>query len=217
MFPGASDEHWGCFPTQVPRSELHAGVAVEGMSHESRGFLRGTFRGSKLRWATVNKEGFAIVVREVQQVLRTASENSSDSVSSSMSPIDRAVKDLKGFFACSSIATPYEFPNMHGSCKRLMVYAHMQKAGHHRSAATLQRPKEYCCWARMGEQVRDFVEQYLHGMDSKTGEMVPRPLEASVHGRRPGEVLHFDYLHAGQSGPLGGDGLDETNGPSICR
>eukprot|EP00903_Cladosiphon_okamuranus_P017345 g15980.t1 len=120
MFPDASDEHWGSFLTQVPQSELDAGVAVEDMSHEPLGFLSGTFRGSQLRWATVDKEGFAIV--------------------------------------------------------------------------------------------RDFVKQCLHCMDSKAGEMVPRPLGATVHGKRPGEVLHFDYLHVGQSGPLGGDGLDETRG-----
>ena len=32
-----------------------------------------------------------------------------------------------------------------------------------------------------------------------------------MHGRRPGEFLHFDYLHVGDSGPLGKDGLDEGN------
>lgn len=61
MFPDASDEHWGSFLTQVPQSELDAGVAVEDTSHEPLGFLSGTFRGSQLRWATVDKEGFAIV------------------------------------------------------------------------------------------------------------------------------------------------------------
>eukprot|EP00903_Cladosiphon_okamuranus_P017435 g16059.t1 len=61
MFPDASDEHWGSFLTQVPQSELDAGVVVEDMSHEPLGFLSGTFRGSQLRWATVDKEGFAII------------------------------------------------------------------------------------------------------------------------------------------------------------
>ena len=31
------------------------------MSHELLGFLIGTFRGLQQRWATVDKEGFAIV------------------------------------------------------------------------------------------------------------------------------------------------------------
>ena len=33
-----------------------------------------------------------------------------------------------------------------------------------------------------------------------------------MHVRRPGEVLHFDYLYVGDSSPLGKDGLDEGDG-----
>ena len=40
-------------------------------------------------------------------------------------------------------------------------------------------------------------------MDSKAGEKIPRPLGETVHGTRPGEVLHLDYLYVGDSGPLG--------------
>jgi len=61
MFPDASDEHWGSFLTQVPESEFYSDVPVEDMSHEPLGFLSGSFRGSQLRWATVDKEGFAFV------------------------------------------------------------------------------------------------------------------------------------------------------------
>lgn len=61
MLPDASDEHWGSFLTQVPQSELDDGVAVQDMSHEPLGLLSGTFRGSQLRWATIDKEGFAII------------------------------------------------------------------------------------------------------------------------------------------------------------
>ena len=52
-------------------------------------------------------------------------------------------------------------------------------------------------------------------MDSKAGEKVPRPLAIgeTVHGStKPGEVVHFDYLRVGASGPLGDDGLDENEG-----
>ena len=61
MFPRASDEHWGSFLTQVPQEELDRGVSVEDMTHEPRGFLSRTFRGSHQRWATVDNEGFAVV------------------------------------------------------------------------------------------------------------------------------------------------------------
>ena len=47
-----------CF-TQVPEEEFRSGVALENMSHEPLAFLSGSFKGSQLRWATVDKEGFA--------------------------------------------------------------------------------------------------------------------------------------------------------------
>ena len=51
-------------------------------------------------------------------------------------------------------------------------------------------------------------------MDSKAGETVPRPLGETVPGSRPGEVIHFDCLYVGASGPLGDDDLDEDGGYS---
>ena len=59
MFPDASDFHWGSFFTQVPEEEFRSGVALENMSHEPLAFLSGSFKGSQLRWATVDKQGFA--------------------------------------------------------------------------------------------------------------------------------------------------------------
>ena len=47
IFPDVSDNHWGSCFTQVPATELEGGVEVEKMSHESLGFLSGTFRGSQ--------------------------------------------------------------------------------------------------------------------------------------------------------------------------
>ena len=41
---------------------------------------------------------------------------------------------------------------------------------------------------------------------------MPRPLGETVHGTRPEEVVHFDYLHVEASGPLGDEGLDEDGG-----
>ena len=95
---------------------------------------------------------------------------------------------------------------------RLMVCAHMKEAGHRGAVATPQRLSEYCCWFCMEEHVTEFVKQRLHCMDSKPGEKVPCPLGETVHGTRPGQVVHFDYLCVGASGPLGNDGLDEDGG-----
>ena len=85
----------------------------------------------------------------------------------------------------------------------------MKEAGHQGAVATLHRLSEYWCWFCLEEHVAEFVKQYLHCMDSKAGEKVQRPLDETVPGTRPGEVVHFDYLHVGASRPLGGDGLDE--------
>ena len=41
--------------------ELTGSVAIADMSHEPLGFLSGYFSGSQERWATVDKEGFAVV------------------------------------------------------------------------------------------------------------------------------------------------------------
>ena len=93
-----------------------------------------------------------------------------------------------------------------------MVCAHMKEAGHRGAMATLHRLSEYRCWFCMEEHVAEFVKQCLHCMDSKSKEKVPRPLGETVHDTRPGEVVHFDYLQVGASGPLGDDGLDEDEG-----
>ena len=61
MFPDASEFHWGSFLTQVPEEEFRSGVALENMSHKPLAFLSDSFKGSQLRWATVDKDGFAIV------------------------------------------------------------------------------------------------------------------------------------------------------------
>ena len=41
---------------------------------------------------------------------------------------------------------------------------------------------------------------------------MPRPLGETVHGTRPGEVVHFAYLHVGASGPLEDFSEDEDGG-----
>ena len=63
-----------------------------------------------------------------------------------------------------------------------------------------------------GEARSRIRQQYPHCMDSKAGEKVPRPLGETVHGTRPGEVVHFDYLHVGAGRSFGDDGLNEGEG-----
>ena len=60
--------------------------------------------------------------------------------------------------------------------------------------------------------MREFVRQCLHCADSRAGDVVPRPLGETVHGTTPNEVVHFDYLYVGDSGPLASHGLSEEAG-----
>ena len=48
--------------------------------------------------------------------------------------------------------------------------------------------------------------------DTRSGDVVPRPLGETVHGTAPNEVVHFDYLYVGESGPQASQGLSEDAG-----
>ncbi|CAM9632795.1 unnamed protein product, partial [Sphacelaria rigidula] len=61
MFLDASECHWGSFVTQVPDAEMQQRLPVEDMTHEPLAFLNGNFKGSQMRWATIDKEFFAIL------------------------------------------------------------------------------------------------------------------------------------------------------------
>ena len=80
---------------------------------------------------------------------------------------------------------------------RLMVCAHMQEAGHKGICATMHRLGAYYVWEGMKKDVIEFVQQCLHCVDSRAGNVVPRPLGEILHGTEVGEVLHFDYLNLG--------------------
>ncbi|MEP0580138.1 MAG: reverse transcriptase domain-containing protein [Marinobacter sp.] len=314
MFPDASDFHWGSFLTQVPEHEFRSGLALESMSHEPLGFLSGSFTGSQLRWATVDKEGFAIVntFRRLEYLLwggvhiftdhrnlqyifnpekcvttvtktmaqrlenwkgvlgqyRYAIEhipgdrncwgdllsrwvkvptvpvrsvavhspcNADDSLPAldvirasqqrSVARIGVGVHEFSTTFGQATLADDGLFrvrvgvrdvlwipPDDLALQTRLMVCAHMRSAGHRGVAPTLFRLKEYCVWPHMDSQVREFVRQCLHCVDTRAGALIPRPYGDTVHGTAPGEVVHFDFLYVGHSGPEGSDGLPDEDG-----
>ena len=82
---------------------------------------------------------------------------------------------------------------------RFMVCAHMQKAGHRGICATMHRLGAYCVWEGMKEDVTEFVQQCLHCVDSRVGNVLPGPFGEILLGTEVGEVLHFDYLKLGDS------------------
>ncbi|CAM9865980.1 unnamed protein product [Sphacelaria rigidula] len=92
---------------------------------------------------------------------------------------------------------------------RLMVCTHMRDAGHRGVAATLVRLQTFRVWQGIETHVGEFIRQCLHCADSGVGDVVPRPLGETVHGTIPNEVVHFNFLYGGESGPLASLGLSE--------
>ena len=88
----------------------------------------------------------------------------------------------------------------------------MRDAGHRGVAATLVRLQEFFVWSGMEAQMREFVQQCLHCVDTRSEDVVPRPLGETVHGTAPNEVVHFDCLYVGESGPQAYQGLSEDGG-----
>ena len=151
------------------------------------------------------------LIREAQQQARVGLGAMVSGVSSFTTSVGRATKDNEDLFRVGLdgrdvLWIPEQAKEMQ---TRLMVCVYMKGAGHRGVVATLQRLQRYCCWFRIEVHVTEFVKQCLHCMDSNAGEKIPRPLGETVHGRRPDEVLYFDYLHVEDSGPLGKDGSDE--------
>ena len=68
---------------------------------------------------------------------------------------------------------------------RLMICAHMPDAGHRGVTATLVRSQEFCVWSGMEIQMCEFVRQCLYCADTRSGDVVPRPLGETVHGTAP--------------------------------
>ncbi|CAM9468806.1 unnamed protein product [Sphacelaria rigidula] len=64
----------------------------------------------------------------------------------------------------------------------------------------------------MVSHVRGFVRQCLHCVNTRAGEIVPRSYGDTVHGTAPGEVVHFDFLYVGSSGPEGAHDLPDEGG-----
>ncbi|CAM9853110.1 unnamed protein product [Sphacelaria rigidula] len=95
---------------------------------------------------------------------------------------------------------------------RLMICAHMRNAGHRGVAPTLVRLQEFCVWHGIEMFVREIVRQCRHCADARAGGVVLRPLGETVHETTLNEIVHFDFLYVGESGPLASQGLSEGAG-----
>ena len=83
--------------------------------------------------------------------------------------------------------------------KRLLVYAHLEETGHRGVDATMARLERRCVWEGMAGDVRDMTRLCLYCADTKSGALMRRVLEETLHGRELNAVVHFDFLFLGES------------------
>lgn len=65
LFTDASDKHWSGVLTKIPPIDKY--LEFEDQHHELLAFLFGSFKGSPLRWSTIDKEFFFIIESVTRQ------------------------------------------------------------------------------------------------------------------------------------------------------
>ena len=80
---------------------------------------------------------------------------------------------------------------------KILVSAHCGIAGHRGREATMSIVSENYWWDELETDVNEFVNHCLHCLVSRTGKSIPRPLGHALHGSRPNEVIHADFLFMG--------------------
>jgi Integrase zinc binding domain len=81
----------------------------------------------------------------------------------------------------------------------LCVEAQCRLAGQRVCEATLGAIKEYVAWTTMAKDVKVFVQNCLHCVETITSGKVPRPLGTQLHATKPKEILRFCFLYIGFS------------------
>ena len=71
--------------------------------------------------------------------------------------------------------------------------------GHRGAEATEIIIRGHFTWQTLTQDCKDFVDCCIHCIVSRTGQKIPRPLATTLHGSRPNEVVHSDYLYLGPS------------------
>lgn len=87
--------------------------------------------------------------------------------------------------------------------------AHSREVGHWGVTAPVICVQAECQWKGMMDDVREFVKQCLYCVDSRAGEMVPRPHGETVYISVPDNGVRFDFLYVGDTGPAGSGSLPE--------
>ena len=80
---------------------------------------------------------------------------------------------------------------------KVLVVSHFGIMGHRGVEATSSTIHELFAWDGMSRDVEAFVGGCIHCIVSRAGHKIPRPLASALHGSRPGEVVHMDFLYLG--------------------
>ena len=82
---------------------------------------------------------------------------------------------------------------------KLLVVFHCGDMGHRGQLSTESVLSEEFVWESLKEDVKEFVNGCIHCLMTRTGETIPRPLGCALHGTKPNEVVHLDFLYMGSS------------------
>ena len=82
---------------------------------------------------------------------------------------------------------------------KLLVVSHSGISGHRGVDSTLSILCEEYYWEKMRDDTRQFVKSCIHCLMTRSGSLVPRPLGTALHGMKPNEVVHLDFLYMGGS------------------
>ena len=81
---------------------------------------------------------------------------------------------------------------------RLCVIAHAGLAGHRGIKQTSEILAKHFYWTRLTKDVERFCRQCLH-CRTDGPDIIPRPLGSALHGTKPNQILHYDFMHIGGS------------------
>lgn len=73
----------------------------------------------------------------------------------------------------------------------------MDIIGHQGCDATRSIILESFWWSTVEKDVEQLIRGCFHCVVTRTGQGVPQPLGSAIHGERPNEVLHMDFLFLG--------------------
>ncbi len=95
---------------------------------------------------------------------------------------------------------PFGYLLMLHKCKSEFVFLATADVVDHRGIdTTIQNISDHFSWMSMNADITAFCLSCLHCAGSTSSKVVPRPMGHTLHAEKPNELLHFDYLHMGES------------------